>query len=362
MASAKSLTSFLLLTLAAFALHIFIHSPISPHFLQFPTPSSSPPYLYSSFQSVEKIGEGLLKEPEDVVMDERSGFMYTATRDGWVMRMHRNGTWEKWVRPTQGHTLVGIATSASGKLLVCDTEKGLLEVSDEGVNVLASHVQGSQINFADDVIEASDGSIYFSVATTKFGLHNWYLDVLEAKPHGQLLKYDPSSKQTTILLDHLGFANGVALSKDQDYVLVCESWKFRCLKYWLKGDKRGTAEIFIDNLPGCPDNINLAPDGSYWIALFQISPDYLKFVHNWKILKHLVAYFPRLMKLVTGMKEKATVVKVGADGKIEKMFDDPDAKVLSFVTSALEFEDHLYLGSLNSNFIGKLPLKTITAT
>lgn len=47
--------------------------------------------------------------------------------------------------------------------------------------------------------------------------------------------------------------------------------RFRCLRYWLKGEKRGKTEIFVENLPGAPDNINLAPDGSYWIALLQVS-------------------------------------------------------------------------------------------
>ena len=75
------------------------------------------------------------------------------------------------------------------------------------------------------MIEGSDGSLYFSVASTKFGLHNWYLDVLEARPHGQLLKYDPSSNETSILLEGLAFANGVAVSEDQDYLVVCETWK-----------------------------------------------------------------------------------------------------------------------------------------
>ena len=79
--------------------------------------------------------------------------------------------------------------------------------------------------FADDVIEASDGSLYFSIASTKYFLHNWYLDVLEAKPHGQLLKYNPLSDETTIVLDNLSLANGVALSKDEDYLVVCETWK-----------------------------------------------------------------------------------------------------------------------------------------
>lgn len=79
--------------------------------------------------------------------------------------------------------------------------------------------------FADDVIEASDGMVYFSVGSTKFGLHNWYLDLLEAKPHGQLLKYDPSSGETSVVIDNLYFANGVALSRDEDFLVVCETWK-----------------------------------------------------------------------------------------------------------------------------------------
>lgn len=75
------------------------------------------------------------------------------------------------------------------------------------------------------MIEASDGSLYFSVGSTKFNLNDWYLDVLEAKPHGQLLKYDPSTGETSMVLDGLCFANGVALSKDEDYLVVCETWR-----------------------------------------------------------------------------------------------------------------------------------------
>ena len=81
------------------------------------------------------------------------------------------------------------------------------------------------IRFADDVIEASDGSLYFSVASSKFGLHHWYLDLLEAKPHGQLLKYDSLLNETSIILDNLVFPNGVALSQDEDFLVVCEPWK-----------------------------------------------------------------------------------------------------------------------------------------
>jgi len=213
--------------------------------------------------------------------------------------------------------------------------------------------------FADAVVESSDGSLYFSVASTKFGFHDWFLDVLEAKPHGQLLKHDPSSNETTVLLDGLGFANGVALSREEDYLIFCETWKFRCQKLWLKGKNKGRTEFFIENLPGGPDNIHLAPDGSFWIALIQFVADGLEFVHRSKPSKYFLASFPKLTNHANGAYRKAAVVNVAADGKITRKLDDPEGKVLTFVTTALELEDHLYLGSLNTNFIGKLPLQSI---
>ncbi|XP_034699827.1 protein STRICTOSIDINE SYNTHASE-LIKE 5-like [Vitis riparia] len=353
----QACSSFVLASTLAFTLQIYFFSPISPDPLHLPHVSAALNLPTSNkLQEVAKIGEGLLDKPEDVCFDGE-GILYTATRDGWIKRLHKNGSWEDW-RLIGGDTLLGVTTTRTGGIIVCDTQKGLLKVGEDGVSLLTSHVNGSEIRFADDVIEASDGSLYFSVASSKFGLHDWYLDVLEAKPHGQLLKYDPLLNETSILLDNLAFANGVALSQDEDFLVVCETWKFRCLKYWLKGERKGRTEVFVDNLPGGPDNINLAPDGSFWIALLELSREGMGFVHTSKASKHLVATFPKLQGLVQGMQKKAMVVKVGADGKMMKRFNDPNGSVMSFVTNALEFEEHLYLGSLNTNFIGKLPLKT----
>ena len=92
----------------------------------------------------------------------------------------------------------------------------------------------------------------------------------------------------------------------------------------------------------------------------QLTSPGLEFVHGSKALKHLVATFPRLIELVfDSIRKRAMVVKVTEDGNIIKQFEDPNGKAMSFVTSALEFEDHLYLASLHSDFIGKLPLNTL---
>jgi hypothetical protein len=65
---------------------------------------------------VEKLGEGFLDRPEDTAVDSR-GLIYTATQDGWVKRMHLNGSWENW--KMVGLASIGLTVSKSGDVLVC---------------------------------------------------------------------------------------------------------------------------------------------------------------------------------------------------------------------------------------------------
>ena len=56
---------------------------------------------------------------------------------------------------------------------------------------------------------------------------------------GRLLCYDPATRKATTLLRGLNFANGVAVSHDQTYVLVNETGSYRVVRYWLEGPKKG---------------------------------------------------------------------------------------------------------------------------
>ncbi|KAF5200070.1 Strictosidine synthase, partial [Thalictrum thalictroides] len=83
---------------------------------------------------------------------------------------------------------------------------------------------------------------------------------------GRLMTYDPVSRKVTVLLKGLSFANGVALSKDRDYVLVAETSRQLIQRYWLKGLQATTHEVFAQ-VPGSPDNIKINDRGQFWVAL-----------------------------------------------------------------------------------------------
>ncbi|KAF0908158.1 hypothetical protein E2562_022959 [Oryza meyeriana var. granulata] len=206
------------------AVHVALHCPIQPEGPPPRRPAARfPPN--NLLQNLEKLGEGRLSAPEDVYVDA-GGEVYTATRDGWVQRMRANRSWEQW-RFVGGTGLLGVAPSAGdGAMLVCDADKGLLKLEEDGrVTLLASAADGSTIRFADAAVEASDGTIYFSDASTRFNFDNWYLDFLECRFTGRLLKYDPRTGEVSVVLDGLGFANGVALPPSEAFVVVCETMR-----------------------------------------------------------------------------------------------------------------------------------------
>lgn len=66
----------------------------------------------------------------------------------------------------------------------------------------------------------------------------------------RLFHYDAAKNKSKVLLDGLWFANGVALSPKEDFVLVSETARSQIRRYYLKGEKKGTDDIFVDGLPG----------------------------------------------------------------------------------------------------------------
>ncbi|KAI3722894.1 hypothetical protein L2E82_34073 [Cichorium intybus] len=67
----------------------------------------------------EKIGEGQLLAPEDILYDPKLGVIYTGCVDGWIKRVTVNeSVVEDWVN-TGGRPL-GLALGNSGEVYVAD--------------------------------------------------------------------------------------------------------------------------------------------------------------------------------------------------------------------------------------------------
>jgi sugar lactone lactonase YvrE len=302
--------------------------------------------------SAEYIAVGKVLGPEDIELDDE-GHVFTGTADGRVVRIDPDGTVATIVET--GGRPVGIDRDASGNLIVADAVKGLLKISNDAkITPLVPANGDVPLGFADDVTVASDGMIYFSDASNKFGHDEFLLDMLEGRPHGRLLRYDPATRETKVLLDGLYFANGVALSQQEDFVLVNETYRFRIMRYWLKGERAGKAEVFVDNLPGFPDNITSNGQGTFWLAIYTVRNEQFDRLSPRPLVKQMLSKLPAF--LWPKPEPYAFVIKLNEQGQIVDSFQDPTGKRLFAITSVVEHEGALYLGSLVNDRIGKYKL------
>lgn len=100
-----------------------------------------------------------------------------------------------------------------------------MNISSDGkkTELLTDEAEGVRFKITDAVAVADNGVLYFTDASYKYNLREFAFDVLEGKPHGRLLSYDPTTRTTRVLLKDLYFANGVAMSPDQTHVVFCET-------------------------------------------------------------------------------------------------------------------------------------------
>lgn len=306
-----------------------------------------------TLMKAELLGKGQLHGPEDTAVDA-AGRVYGSQQDGSIVRIGSDGSIENFAQ-TGGRPL-GMAFDTSGNLIVADAFKGLLSIDAQGqMRVLSTEAGGVPFKFTDDLEIASDGRIYFSDASDKFDQPDYMLDLLEARPHGRLLRYDPATGKTEVLLDGLYFANGVTLSQNEDFVLVNETYRYRISRFWLKGDKAGTSDVFIDNLPGMPDNLQSDGAGTFWVALPSPRKDDADMLHRYPWLKAQISKLPRALW------PKATpyglVIAVNENGQITQSLHDTSASHLRMITSVKPVGDYLYFGSLENDRIGKLKIR-----
>ena len=63
------------------------------------------------------------------------------------------------------------------------------------------------------------------------------LDHMQGASTGRLLSYSPQTGKTRVLTTGIFYANGVALSQDESYLLLAETGALRILRIWLEGPK-----------------------------------------------------------------------------------------------------------------------------
>jgi len=350
--------------------------------------------LNEKLSGISKIYEDKLKGPEALLYYNNT--LYTSVHYGHVLRLVNgqiiplvkfgkfcDGIHEehKCGRP------LGLNVDKNGFLFVADSYYGIYKVNlnnpsqYEQIVSMDEVIDGACPNLPNSVVVSSDGTVYWTDSSINYKLYNgFYTDFVDGT--GRLLKYDPKTKKNTVLMKNIMFANGVELSEDESFILISETHKYRILKYNLKGPNAGKSEIFIDGLPGKPDNIKRIGKNFYAPLVFSKVPimEYISenptirmiivkflaiidltfetidsFYPNiyCKKAAHWVGHYESISTLISFMPQRIFILTINKDGTIISSWQTSERKV-SHISDIEVVGDTLYLGSPFNAYLGTI--------
>lgn len=329
-------------------------------------PSQAPSQKSGVFKSnddlrdIQRVGDLNLRGPESLIRDDES-FLITGLQDGRVVRTSLDGNSLKVLGNTGGRPL-GLARHPDGRLIIADALRGLIALNSDGsVSELSKEAAGVAFKFVDDVaIDAAGRYAYFSDASSRWGYGADGAAIMEHGGDGRLLRYDFESGETTVLLSGLEFANGVTLGPNEDYVLVNETGAYRISRIYLTGDKVGQHDVFIDNLPGLPDNLSFNGSDRFWVALYTPRNPLLDAFAEYPYVRKMIV---RAMKILPApIAHRAMIIGLDTDGKVVANLQNSSSDSYAPITTVREYDGWLYLGSLKQNSLARWSLAGLPAS
>jgi sugar lactone lactonase YvrE len=164
-----------------------------------------------------------------------------------------------------------------------------------------------------------------------------------------VLAYDPASGRTEVVAEGFHFPNGVALTPQEDALLLCETVSHRLVRLSLPDG----AVTVLGDLPAYPDNMSPVGDGTYWIALASprvpIAERLLPHPH----LRRIAAILPT--RLQPQPLPYTIAALVDSDGAVLRTLHGPAGRYV-MTTGVRQHGDTLWLGSLTESAIARTSL------
>ena len=293
--------------------------------------------------------------PEDLA-ELPDGSIYTTSLSGNLYRI--DGAAPRLADRLGGRPL-GLKAGPDGALYIADSFRGILRWSGPGtLEVVADSIGGAPVIYANQLDVARDGTVYFSNSSDRFDPETMggtkptsILTIWEQSDSGYVARIRPDGTAEK-LAEGFVYTNGIALSPDEDFLLINETGRARVHRLWLKGDRAGRREVFLDNLPGYPDNLEAQGDGTYWLAF--ASP---------RVPSEKLMPYPALRKLIWRLGplvrpapiRRGMLMQFDGQGNILRTLQDPDGR-LGVTTGGRIAAGRLYVMTLESPWFARMPL------
>ncbi len=197
--------------------------------------------------AIEKIGDGF-KFSEGPVYSRLDYLLFSDVPDSRIVKWTPRQGFATFRQPS--HQANGLTFDRQGRLLACEGElrRVTRTEKDGAITVLADRWEGKKLNRPNDIVEAVDGSVYFSDPLFS-----------EKQPteigHGCVFQVAPRSGwaepgRVRLVVEDMAAPNGITVSPDQRILYVDDSLRAHVKAFDIRPDgSLANGRIFAE-LPG----------------------------------------------------------------------------------------------------------------
>jgi len=173
----------------------------------------------------------------------------------------------------------GNTVDPEGRLVTCEhSGRRVTRTEHNGtITVVADRYNGKRLNSPNDVVVASNGSIWFTDPT--YGVRGWYEslhgDIQQEKRN--VFRVDGKTGEITVVVDDFVQPNGILFSPDERLLYVIDSGitegpgnpaHIRVFDVDIDSGKVSNGKVFADGFaPGLTDGMRADVDGNVWCSM-----------------------------------------------------------------------------------------------
>lgn len=214
------------------------------------------------------------------------------------------------------------------------------------------HSASRPLEFCNDLDVSNDGKrIYFTEPIAYEGASMGGGAVGEAitlGDNGRLWRHDLETGETRLVADGFHFIDGILVESVDDSreesVLVTQTPGFAITRFFVDGERAGTAEHVWTGLPGMPDGMDRGEDGRIWIGMFRRRSPFLTWAHRNPWIKPLLLRLP--LDLLPVPKETG-ILGLSPDGGTPEFYVMVETPELTDAAVAIPGREHLYIANFD---------------
>ena len=186
---------------------------------------------------------------EGPVWDKRKGELYWVEIIGNTLWKYKPGVGREIVMKPTGH-INGLTFDKEGRLLAAGwcTRKILRFEHDGSISTIAEKYQGKTLNSPNDIVMASDGSIYWTDSAGGLVIPGMVADDVQRYLDVQgVYRLTPDGKEVQLVVADSNYPNGLVFSPDEKTFYVNETRLGLIRKFEVKADGTvGPGKVFYE--------------------------------------------------------------------------------------------------------------------